>query len=230
MALDEDRWFPEPPKKGEKMFRSDDTLWPANARVGRLPHSGDRDPPYSEGYRMAARQLTEGIEAKGERGSDQDYLVYPIIFLYRHHLELVLKRLIDMLIDLSDEPVDEETRKDLTRHNLAQLWACCKRIWSREPLRDIRPQRAWIEGVESYIQQISAIDEDSEAFRYPRKKRGGDSIPEGLKYINIVVFSGHMERLCGQLDGFDSYLDYLLESRNDMRAEMYDDMMSDRGY
>src|SRR5882724_8747168 len=106
MALDEDRWFPEAPKKGEQIVRSDESLGSANARVGRWPHSSDRDPPYSEGYRMAARQLTEGIEAKGERSSDQDYLVYPIIFLYRHHLELVLKRLTGMLVDLSEEPVD----------------------------------------------------------------------------------------------------------------------------
>jgi hypothetical protein len=29
-----------------------------------------------------------------EKQSDQDYLVYPIMFLYRHHIELALKNII----------------------------------------------------------------------------------------------------------------------------------------
>ena len=48
---------PPAPRKGEIIFRSDSSFWPANANVGHMAWLGDRDPPYSEGYRMAARQL-----------------------------------------------------------------------------------------------------------------------------------------------------------------------------
>ena len=46
---------------------------------------------YREGYRRGAQLL---VQAVGESARDQDFLVYPIVFLYRHHIELVLKRVI----------------------------------------------------------------------------------------------------------------------------------------
>jgi hypothetical protein len=46
---------------------------------------------YREGYRKGAQILVRAVE---ETQSDQDFLVYPIVFLYRHHIELALKRVI----------------------------------------------------------------------------------------------------------------------------------------
>ncbi len=44
-----------------------------------------------EGYRRGARLLVEHVD---EHARDQDFLVYPIMFLYRHHIELALKNII----------------------------------------------------------------------------------------------------------------------------------------
>ena len=223
----EDLLPPPPPRKGEVIFGADRASWPANARVGHMPSLGDRDPPYSEGYRMAARQLAEGVCKEGERGCYQDYLVYPIVFLYRHNVELVLKRLLVMIADLADEDLDHKSSKDLEKHCLDQLWANVKRFLEKDEIRagcSLTLEAQDREGIDSYLQQLSVVDPDSQAFRYPRNKRGERLLPEALKSINIAVFSDHMERLCSFLDNLDSYLDSLLEIGSDMRAEYWNDM------
>jgi hypothetical protein len=201
-------------------------LWPLNARIGYMDWMGDRDPPYSEGYRMAARQLAAGVREKGHRG-DPHYLVYPIVFFYRHHVELVLKRLMMMNADLGGEELDHKCSKDLGNHRLDQLWADVKGLLKNTKTFTIKIDSEDREGIDSYIQQFADIDPNSQDFRYTRNNKGARSLPEGLDYINIAVLSDHMERLCSFLDGLDSYIDHMLEIRNDMRAEMYSDTQAD---
>jgi hypothetical protein len=45
--------------------------------------SRDDWPGYIEGFRRAARYLVLQVD---KTGRDQDFLVFPILFLYRHHL------------------------------------------------------------------------------------------------------------------------------------------------
>jgi len=166
---------------------------------------------------MAARQLAEGVCAQGARGSDAHYLVYPIVFLYRHHVELVLKRLLLMLADLAEKELDHKTSKDLEKHCLYQLWTDLKGfLKSADDRCGLRIDCEDQDGINSYIQQLSEVDPDSQVFRYARSKKGERLLPEELKCINIAVFSEHMERLCSFLDNVDSYLDHMLELRNDM--------------
>lgn len=77
---------PPPPLKGDKLFRGDLRDWKNNACL----RNGD-EYAYREGYRRGAQILVRAVE---ETQSDQDFLVYPIVFLYRHHIELALKRVI----------------------------------------------------------------------------------------------------------------------------------------
>ena len=111
---------PPPPRKGEILFREDRDLWPANAIVGQAPWRGDYDPPCADGYRMAARRLAEDVCADERRGSNGHYLVYPIVFLYRHYVELVLKQLLVMIADLAEEALDHKCSKDLEHHRLSR--------------------------------------------------------------------------------------------------------------
>src|ERR1019366_2025154 len=58
----------------------------------------------------------------GQHGRDQDFLVYPIIFLYRHHVELMLKRIIRQVPSLIDGRLSEKQREHLEKHRLDLLW------------------------------------------------------------------------------------------------------------
>ena len=84
--LDDKTERPAVPRKSDQLFRSDLRDWMNNACLN-VMGSGDAY-AYKAGYRRGAEVL---IGYVGEIARDQDFLVYPIIFLYRHHIELMLK-------------------------------------------------------------------------------------------------------------------------------------------
>jgi hypothetical protein len=59
------------------------------------PSTGQAWYDYTIGYKEAADILVGHVESTGRRA---DKLGYPILFLYRHHLELVVKSLIRTLL------------------------------------------------------------------------------------------------------------------------------------
>jgi hypothetical protein len=75
------------PQKYDKLFKGDADWW-HNAC---LNFSLDMGIGYVYGYKKAADILVEYIK---DTKTNQDYLVYPIVFLYRHHLELIIKEII----------------------------------------------------------------------------------------------------------------------------------------
>ncbi|MCZ5484310.1 hypothetical protein O5584_24240 [Escherichia coli] len=77
----------------------------------------DHGTAYTEGYRRAADILINHID---ESGRDQDFLVYPVLFLYRHHLELLIKQIIGLALALAEDPDKHQYKKD--DHNLNNLW------------------------------------------------------------------------------------------------------------
>jgi len=211
--------IPVPPDKDDVIFRSDrDDFRRLDAHMDYMRGS---DLPYSGGYLLAAQKLVRCVYDEGQ----QDFLVFSIVYLYRHHVELLLKRLIRLAADLAAEALTEQFEKHLGQHRIGQLWEDFKQLTGRDKFRAscalvLRPED--VAGIDSYIKQISHVDPDAQAFRYPLNTKGENSLPETLQSINIAVFSDHMDRLCAHLDGIDSYLDHLRELRNDMIAEAYD--------
>ncbi|EFH8745037.1 hypothetical protein GF050_17545 [Escherichia coli] len=88
-------------KKGKTLepgLLASDSDWHNNACLNYMPDHGTA---YTEGYRRAADILINHID---ESGRDQDFLVYPVLFLYRHHLELLIKQIIGLALALAEDP------------------------------------------------------------------------------------------------------------------------------
>lgn len=77
------------------MFKASDGRTNAPLNFGVNP-----DFLYCEGYLKGARILANYAR---NRGHDQEVLIFPIAFLYRHHIELSLKGLVRDARDLSSE-------------------------------------------------------------------------------------------------------------------------------
>ena len=73
------------PKPGDRLFISDEPDFLNNAFLG------SNWIVYADGYMQAADNLVKQLL---EDRHSQDFLVYPIIFLYRHYIELCLKHII----------------------------------------------------------------------------------------------------------------------------------------
>ena len=156
-----------------------------------------------------------------EHQRNQDYLVYPIIFLYRHHIELALKNIIRRTPYLLDRPLTQAEENHLHKHRVDLLWQNLRPL-----INAIGKTAGWgpfdpadLEGIDDYIAQLSAMDPDSYAFRYTRSKKGAPALPHDVKLINLRHFAEMMERLADSLDGLDTATSHLEEAKAEMEAE-----------
>jgi hypothetical protein len=209
------------PKKG-------DPVLPSPAPFDR--YGGDPADACAFGYRRAARILAEDAFERG----DEVFLLYPVVFLYRHHVELMLKNLIyafdhpSVRQKTGAEELDETDRQNLSNgkkaHSLQRLWGQLLPV-VKALGNDIHHSET-VEGISSYIQQLNEIDPDSVSFRYTTaiagtkaklrkaQKRGAE--------VNIQTFAKAMERLANYLEGLDGYASAIIEAHDDMIAEAHD--------
>ena len=197
-----ERSRPLPPRKTEKLFRGDLRDHENNACLTRDEYR------YSEGYRRGAQVLVRAaIEAAGGHG----LLVYPIIFLYRHHIELVLKRIIRQSPYLIERPLTTAEEKNLDGHRLDLLWRDFKpmagAISQAAGWNELRPED--VEGIEHYIDQITEIDPNSYSLRYAHSKEGVPLLPDDFTHINLRHFGELMERMADYLNGLEAAMLYL---------------------
>jgi hypothetical protein len=205
----------QPLKKGEILFQSvraeqgneDDCRTNASIRAA-------SEYSYSEGYRRAARIVADHVI---QNKWNQDFLVYPTVFLYRHYVELQLKRLISTGAFLVDQVLSDGERKLLqTSHRLDQLWALLKPI-----LRKALPMSPEdIAAIDCYVIQLHDIDPLSYSTRYMFTKVGTPSIDKNkVPQINIGVLSQGMEKFTNYLFGLGEAVREAYEIKCEMDAE-----------
>jgi hypothetical protein len=207
---------PIPPRKGDHLFRGDLPDWPNNARLD--IGSEGASLAYMKGYQRGAELLVQHVT---EHHLDKNVLVYPIVFLYRHHLELALKRIIRRSPRLLNRELTQNEIDHLERHRLNVLWDDLKPMFTEifEAVGWNKPETADVEGVDDYVRQLSAVDLDSFSFRYPHSKKGERSLPEDLKHVNLRHFVELMSRIASYIDGIDTATSAVEGWRDDMEAE-----------
>lgn len=207
-----------PPRENDVLFGPGED-WQANACIAQW----DADWTYSNGFRRAAERLADHV---CETGTDQDVLIYPIVYLYRHHVELVLKAIIKSASGVLDRELSEQDLKTLGRHSLWELWQTAR------PLLDPVCERADnqpfpavdLNGVDFYIRQIHAHDPDGQRFRYGTIKAKGarrfgfrPSLSPELKHVNVKVLAAAMQKLADYLEAIEAWFVDLEDAKAEMR-------------
>ncbi len=169
---------------------------------------------YSSGYRAAAFALAKEV-CEAQNGRDR--LVYPIVYLYRHHIELILKSIIIIASSLLDRDMFESPHG----HRLYDLWTILRPLLN--PVCALVPEEPFaledIDGVEWYIAQLNEHDPDGQRFRYATTKQGKKitkdvpSLKEDLVHINIRVFAEGMEKLANYLEGIEAWFSDLIDAK-----------------
>lgn len=191
--------------KGSDLFTGD-TDWHNNACLNFV---SDHGWGYTEGYLRAAELLTEHIDTHGR---DQDLLVYPLVFLFRHHIELAIKRIITMSLLMVSDPARYKIKAS---HNLNTLWADARKLVSEV---DSTFPRANHKNIDEVIKELIRIDERSTAFRYDRTQEGEPSLP-GISLINTRRFSEKVKAASDELKCMDSHISYHLWIHEDMMGD-----------
>jgi hypothetical protein len=199
------------PQKGDVLFTSASDWWHNSC----LDFHSDNWETYIGGYKKAGDALVEHI--KNDR-IEQDYLVFPIVFVYRQYLELRLKKLIIDCKQLFDD------RSEFPKvHDLKRLWVECKPLLQK---LEHKLSAQDLEAVSESIQQFCELDPSSEAFRYPINKKGKKSLPLNLQHINVRNLADIMGKLSAFFDAVAmtvlEYLDYKQEMEAYYRDDSYE--------
>lgn len=179
--------------KSDNLFKeesfSSPSAWIANP--------ADKKIIYSEGYKNAALLMMQKCR---ESESSNNILVYPLVFLFRHFLELRLKELIVVSKELANPDIKLEMN-----HNIMKLWNQFKmQLLTIEPKTTDEEE---LKNIERLLNEYHQIDSNSQSFRYPTDKNDTPSL--NLNTIDLENFSNVMEKI---MEFFDSRLEMFLVS------------------
>lgn len=154
---------------GQQLFVKGED-WHLNAM---LNWSNFRADLYAFAYKDAADGL---VESMAERKVPLDSGIYPLLFLYRHALELQLKLMLATARNLTGL-----NPKNYDKHSLMPMWSELRKL-----LKDLDPSQPEIEVIAAheFIRQLDDVDPDSMAFRYATTRYGKEHL-SGVTHINI---------------------------------------------
>ncbi|MEA5534158.1 hypothetical protein [Crocosphaera sp. XPORK-15E] len=160
---------------------------------------------YIEGYKRAADFLVIQVNEK-QIGRDRDFLVYPIVFLYRQHIELLLKDIINNGHQLLNNEIGHPKH-----HEIDKLWLLVKDIVNKvSPEED--PEEFKL--IDHVIKELSEADPKSMSFRYSKDKSGQKSNP-GLSCINLRHLGQTIDEVSSFLYCIRTDISHSLDQQNE---------------
>jgi hypothetical protein len=197
-----------PPREEDLLFRGTE-----ESQTNACINYGRPGLAYRDGYRTAARALSA-------QACNNSYLldiyVYPIIYLYRHFIEMALKSIFQTaVIGLLDRKLSSADQTTLGKHDLQALWNMLRPMLAEVcKASDHSPlPTADLKGIDAYINQIHKHDPDGQRFRYAITSKAQPSLPNAPHNINIRVMASAMEILCSYLEGIENWFDELYQGR-----------------
>lgn len=162
---------------------------------------------YAQAYLEAARTLLRSLR---RRGGFSKIAAAPVLFMYRHAIELYLKSIVVVgNRSLTASPADDEKLfKSLGDHKLLPLISRVEAVFNlvgwewKWPLNSLVETKADVQRLLAYLEDI---DPESFAFRYPVDKRGRRSIATDVRF-NLESVVAALDALAEALDTADAGL------------------------
>lgn len=144
-----------------------------------------------------------------------DEVINPVLFLYRHSIELILKAII--VTDYLLENYDYEKMKDKLRgHSLESLWSKTENVIRKYYKKDVEKNIKQLEFARKAVREIDFTDKDSTIFKYPydrelEKQSVGSG--ESSYAIDYVYLKNKIEELFDFLSGCFHGLFHIYENQ-----------------
>ena len=147
---------------------------------------------YAEGYRLAAETLFAD-----RANAVSTYLLFPMAFLYRHHVELRIKHMLFVSSEDPGPPLPSDWRPN---HNLKEIWAMLRprlvSAWYGIP-------EAELDNVQRLIEELHEKDPGSFVFLYPAGRSGNSHLGDrtlDLNSLDMTNYFATMRQIAGILD------------------------------
>ena len=171
-------------------------------QVGGMNRFEDPWTRYQEGYYDVAHQAIESMES----GLREKWLVYPILFLYRHYLELMLKSILIEASATFHEPIPKGVEGE---HNLSNLWETLRTMVDKHRAG---PMLKRSDKVSRILAQFTLIDPASMETRYGLKKDlATPSIRHG-RDVSLENLQTVMSRMYNELNNLQINFQYAYEA------------------
>lgn len=171
---------------------------------------------YADGYQTGAIKLIDLALAAQFQG-EKDQMIYPIVFLMRHYIELRLKELSQALNFCLEHHTDFPTG-----HNLKFLWRHFKEKYVQVGEDITSPS---FQNMERLINELHDFDPISMSFRYPVDKTGNKT--QTLKTLNLINLRDTFIRMSFMFDGMSMQLAHYIDITTEMISNRYDDYYND---
>ena len=170
---------------------------------------------YCSGYLECGNYLKQWlIEQVDQNQTNLEHLLYPMCYLYRNEVELLLKNIIYQEAGLSRNQICRLTYEN--KHKICKLFSIIEQ--DILPLYSLDVNDQEIQNVKRYCKVLHSFDSDSSRFRYPVNKECAPYINR-IRYYDWVALGDFLESLCNALDGIYSEIDHRREVIAEMQAE-----------
>ena len=192
-----------------------------NASVFELYEQADTDgiwrynafwSPTSYVYALAYKDAADNLISYAVSHNAIDIALYPVMFLYRHYLELQLKETLRIIT---------EGRKHYGRHPLVKLWEKLRQSLREEGFEQ-HLDAAFLDAIGMRIDEFDKMDKKSQTFRYPLDGKGAEWSPP-FKQINLWQVSAIVGEIDDYLQGFLLHIANEAEA-NEEDASLQSDM------
>jgi len=159
------------------------------------------------GFKEAADRVVDSL-AQNDTRKRVDIFFFPVVYLYRHAIELCLKRLVVDGVELGLLGEDDALKNILSEHNLHKLWNkvrfVLKSVWPNGDDTDLK-------AAERMIIEFHQADESGQRLRYSQDKDGkshADTLPSPIDLARL------RESMRGLFTFFDGCSAGLAEAKN----------------
>jgi len=171
----------------------------------------------AEAYLRAGTKLLESF--KGGNGLT-DFDAYPIIFLYRHALELFVK---DILLignkfagALGDPEIETPFQEIVGSHRLSRHTDKLRKIFAAVDWKDDDFRHDW----DHFLRTIDQVDPNSMTFRYTVDKKGNPLLESHFSF-NMCEFTSVFKTVLDDFSGACTGLRYMLSDAYEMKSMGY---------
>ncbi len=176
---------------------------------------------YAEAYHSAAWRLFE----KSSPDEVHDINACPVVFLYRHALELYLKEILingHRILRLGGGPFLTETDILENGHKLFKLWQEIEELHEKLGL-------TWqtdLDAEGAIIKEFSDVDQHSFGFRYPVKIDGDPTTQQNFRF-SLRHFCCRMNQVLNRLEIMSGAMKEGLDAASEQAVDTMSDQISE---